>query len=59
MLSHHTRRMTSAIWRIFAKLNNSLSPKLANKHDALFIDELNIDGGKHVLLVFKLGNYYQ
>ena len=48
MLGHHTRRMTSAIWRIFAELNNSLSPKLANKHDALFIDELNIDGGKHV-----------
>ena len=48
MLGHHIQRMTSAIGRIFAELNNSLSPKLANKHDALFIDELNIDGGKHV-----------
>ena len=41
---------TSAIWSIFADLNHPFSPKLPNKH-ALF----NNDGGKHVLLVFKLG----
>ena len=27
-----TRRMTSAIWRIFAHLNNPLSRKFADKH---------------------------
>ena len=41
---------TSAIWSLFADLNHPFSPKLPNKH-ALF----NNDGGKHVLLVFKLG----
>ena len=32
----------------FAVLNNPFSPKLADKH--AIEDELNIDGGKHVLL---------
>ena len=27
-----TGRMTSATWRIFAKMKNPFSPKLANKH---------------------------
>ena len=27
-----TQWTTSAIWRIFAELNNPLSPKLADKH---------------------------
>ena len=27
-----TRQTTSAIWRIFAHLNNLISPKLADKH---------------------------
>ena len=39
-----TQRVTSAIWRIFAGLNNP-KPKRA-------LDELNIDGGKHVLAMF-------
>ena len=33
---------------ILAVLNNSLSPKLADKQD----NELNIDGGKYVLACF-------
>ena len=43
----------SAFWRIFAVLNNPLSIKLANKW--AIEDELKIDGGKQVLVVFKLG----
>ena len=39
-----TQRATPAIWRIFAELNNPLSPKLADKHAAIE-DELNIEGG--------------
>ena len=39
--------MTPSIWRIFAELNNPLSPKPANKK-ALIEDELNTNGGKHV-----------
>ena len=57
-----TRRTTSTImtiWRISAGLNNSLSPKLANKQ--AIEDELNIDGGKHfkqeILLNECLNNY--
>ena len=43
---------TSAIWSIFADLNNSpLSPKLPDKH-AHYRDELNTDGVKHVLACF-------
>ena len=48
-----TRRTTSTIMvicRIFAGLNNTLSLKLANKQ--AIEDELNIDGGKHVLACF-------
>ena len=45
-----TRWNISAIWRIFAALNNPLSPNLADKQT--IEDELNIDEGKHV---FKLG----
>ena len=45
-----SRRMTIAIWRILAVLNNPFSPKLAGKQ--AIEDELNIDGGK---LVCKLG----
>ena len=40
-----TRRAASAIQRIFAELNN---PKRALSKT----DELNIDGGKHVLPLF-------
>ena len=57
-----TRRTTStimAIWRIFAGLNNSLSPKLANKQ--AIEDKINIDGGKHfkqeIILNEYLNNY--
>ena len=57
-----TRRTTftiMAIWRILAGLNNSLSPKLANKQ--AIEDELNIDEGKHfkqeILLNEYLNNY--
>ena len=40
-----TQRATPAIWRIFAELNNPLSPKLADKHAAIE-DKLNIiEGG--------------
>ena len=39
-----TRRATSAIWRLFADLNN---PKRA-----LSKINLTIDGGKHVLAMF-------
>ena len=35
----------------FAALNNPFSPKLANKQ--AIEDELNIDGGTHVLLLFE------
>ena len=42
--------MTSAIWKIFAELNNPLSLKLANNH--AIKDELNINEGKHVLARF-------
>ena len=35
-----TRRATSAVWRIFAELENPIE------------DELNIDGGKNVLAMF-------
>ena len=42
-----TRRATSAIWRLFADLNN---PKCA-----LSKINLTIDGGKHVSYAFKLG----
>ena len=45
-----TRRTIMAIWRIFAGLNNPLSPKLANKQ--AIEDELNIDGDKHVLACY-------
>ena len=45
-----TRQTTSAIWRIFAVLNNPLSPKLAYKQ--AIEDDLNIDGNKHVLACF-------
>ena len=30
---NRARRTTSAIWKIFAELNNPLSPKFANKHE--------------------------
>ena len=40
--------MASAIWRIFAELNNPISPKLADKQATE--DELYIDGEKHMLL---------
>ena len=44
-----SRRATSAIWRIFAELNNPIR--------ALSKTELNIDGGKQDCFryVFKLG----
>ena len=45
-----TQWTTSAIWKIFAVLSNPLSPKLADKQ--AIEDELNIDGGKHVLACF-------
>ena len=45
-----TRGTTSAIWRIFAVLNNPSSSKLADKQ--VIEDEFNIDGGKHVLACF-------
>ena len=45
-----TQWTTSVIWRIFAVLNNPLNPKLANKQ--AIEDELNIDGGKHILACF-------
>ena len=35
----------------FAALNNPFSPKLADKQ--AIEDELNIDGGTHVLLLFE------
>ena len=38
--------MTSAIWRIFAVLNNPLDPKLIDKQ--AIEEEKKIDGGKHV-----------
>ena len=41
---------TSAIWRTFVELNNPCSPKLADKR--AIEDELNIDGGKYVLVCF-------
>ena len=44
--------MTSAIWRFFPELHNPLSLKLADKHA---LSKMNIDGGKHVELVFKVG----
>ena len=50
-------RRSSGIWRIFAELNNPLSPKLADKH--AIEDELNIDGGKHLLACFKARNYFE
>ena len=36
-------RMTLTFWRIFAELDNPLSPKLADKQATE--DDLNIDGG--------------
>ena len=36
--------------RIFAELNNPLSPKIADKQ--AIEDKLNIDGNKHVLACF-------
>ena len=45
-----TRLTTFAIWRTFAVLNSPLSPKLADKH--VFENEINIDGGKHILACF-------
>ena len=49
------RRTTSANWRIYicSVLNNSLSPKLADKQ--AIEDELSIDGGK----AFCFGTYTQ
>ena len=46
------RRTTSAVWAIFAELDNPLSPKFDDKHACTNEDELNIDGGKHVLACF-------
>ena len=42
--------MTSAVWGIFTVLNNPLSPKRGDKQT--IEDELNIDGGRHVLVCF-------
>ena len=41
---------TSAIWRTFVELNNPWPPKRADKR--AIEDELNIDGGKYVLVCF-------
>jgi len=49
--------MACAIWGIFAVLNNTLSPKLANKQ--AIEDKLNISGGKHVLACFQTRNYFK
>ena len=52
-----TWRTTSALWRIFAVLNNPLSPKLADKKTIQ--DELNIPGAKHALACFWTRNYFE
>ena len=50
--------MTSAIWRIFAELNNPIiSPKLADKH--VIKKKINIDKGKHVLACLYTKNYFE
>ena len=49
-IKNTTTLTTSAIWRIFAELYNPLSLKLANKQ--AIEDELNINGGKHILVYF-------
>ena len=50
--------MTSAIWRIFAELNNPIiSPKLADKQ--VIKKKINIDKGKHVLACLYTKNYFE
>ena len=42
--------MMSAIWRIFAVLKTTFSPKLADKQETE--DEVNINGVKHAFACF-------
>ena len=43
-------KKTTAIWTMFAVLNNPLSPILADKQATE--DELNIGGGNHILACY-------
>ena len=51
-----TRRTTSAIWKIFAELNNLLSPELPNKHA---LSKMNLTSLEvSMFFFFKTRNYF-